>query len=519
MSARFLLPARFHKSITPKRISTLALICFCLPLFGCGAINRIIGRKTPTPGVVVTSLPPITPTQENSPGATGVVPTPNVITSPTAPTVPVPVTGGAERLIGTYVPPLDASKYCQEMSSYGARFTWTAIPWDGIEPIKGIFVWKRADDVIMALHKCGFDIGIHVLSRNAWATLPVPDIPSKAIASMPPKDMNDYYNFVFQLASHYKGIISRYSIENEAHASSNWPSSPESYFQMLATAYGAIHAADPNAIVEDSALSSSALGVLYANDLLKAGKKQEAIDFLHRYFATFSPPAGHGEPITVNSEQDMNNLFGQPEVQRLFVWAPMLFDNNKYYDVEQLHYFGPWSDLPTIMDWVHSQLKARGTDKPLELWEMGYAWTNVSTFDPQAQARDVPKYMAVAIGEGGLRALSWLFTDIAFQAEGHPGLIGPNGPRPAATSFKVVANELNGTTHSERFNLGSGVWGYRYDKSDGSSVYALWSDQPTKLKLPVQASSVTVTDITGKVMTANPGALDVSDSPVFVEAK
>ncbi len=518
MSIRFLLPARVRTSLASKRIGAFALVCLCLPLIGCGAINRITGRRTLTPEAVITSLPPNTPLPANSPAATSVAPTPTAIASTAAPTVPVPVSGGPARLIGTYVPPLDAPKYCQEMASYDARFTWTAIPWDGIEPAKGVFVWKRADQIIMALHNCGFDIGIHILSRNAWATQPVPNIPSKAIASMPPKDMNEYYNFVFQLASHYKGIISRYSIENEAHASSNWPSSPESYFQMLAVAYRAIHAADPNAIVEDSAISSSGLGVLYANDLLKAGKKQEAIDFLHNYFATFSPPAGHGEPITVNSEQDMNNLLNQPEVQRLLAWAPMLFDDNKYYDVEQLHYFGPWSDLPAIMGWVHSQLKARGTDKPLELWEMGYAWTNVNTFDPKAQARDVPKYMAVAIGEGGLRALSWLFTDIAFQAEGHPGLIGPNGPRPAAESFKVVANALNSTTNSERLSLGAGVWGYRYDKSSGS-VYALWSDQPTKIKLPIPASSVTVTDITGKVTTANPDSLDVSDSPIFVTAK
>ncbi len=467
-------------------------------LFICLALLSCLPRRTP-----VSSQPaPITA----SPNA--------------APVIPSTPAGDAARLIGTYVPPKDAPQQCQDMSNYGARFTWMSIPWDAIEPVKGTFSWKRADAIVLAVQKCGFDIGFHILSRHAggWATLPTPNIPNKANASMPPKDMNEYYNFVFQLASHYKGVVSRYSIENEAHSSSNWPSSPESYFQMLAVAYRAIKAADPNAFVEDAALSSSGLGVLVANDMLKAGNTQGAVDFLHRYFATFAPRQGGGEPIVVAKAEDLQNLIAQPEVQRLLQWAPLLFANHDYYDIEQLHYFGPWDDLPVVMDWVHSQLKAQGADKPLDLWEMGYAWTDVNTFDPQAQARDLPKFLATSMGEGAERTVSWLFTDIAFTAEGHPGLISNQGPRPAAQSFEVTCEKLNGTTSSTRLNLGPDVWGYRFDKSSGS-VYAVWSTQPRQISLPITAPQVTVTTITNQTMTADPQKLDVSDSPIFVEVK
>ncbi len=444
-------------------------------------------------------------------------------TTTTGPLIPqsIPtVTGGPERLIGTYVPPLQFTQYCEQMSNYGARFTWVAIPWDAIEPSQGTFVWRRADPILQAMHNCGFDIGVHILSRHAggWATLPTPNIPNQKNASMPPKDLNAYYNFVYQLASHYKGIVSRYSIENEAHASSNWPSSPESYFQVLATAYKAIKAADPNALVEDAALSSSSLGVLIANDMLKAGKTQEAVDFLNRYYATYAPRSRGGEPIVVDKEQDLQDLLAMPEVQRLLAWAPMLFANHAYYDVEQLHYFGPWEDLPMVMSWVHDKLKAQGDDKPLDLWEMGYAWTNVNTYDPQAHARDEPKYLATALGEGGLRAVSWLFTDFAFQAEGHPGLTTAQGPRPAAESFRVTADKLNGTTNSARLDLGEGIWGYRFDKPSGS-VYVVWSTDARKVSLPIEAQTVIVTDITGQTMTADPKTLGVSDSPIFVESR
>ncbi len=494
-------------------------VCLCLFLLGCrGKVNP---TSTPLAPPTETSVaqPPVTPvrgtatdTPQALPGTVTVAPAPGPITG----TV-VPVAGaGVPRLIGTYVPPNDFSNYCQQMRSYGAGFTWVAIPWDGIEPLPGVYRWNRADQVVMAMHNCGFDIGVHVLSRHPLLTQPVPNIPTKDIASMPPLDMNSYYDFVFQLAKHYKGIISRYSIENEAHASSNWPSSPESYFQLLATAYRAVHAADPNALVEDSALSSSGLGVLLANDMWQAGKKQEATDFLHTYYAHYAPKAGGGEPIVVNNEQDLQALLAMPEVQRLIAWAPMLFANHQYYDVEQLHYFGPWQDLPMVMGWVHDHLKAQGDDKPLDLWEMGYGWTDVKTYDPQTHARDEPKYLATAIGEGGLRALSWLFTDFAFQAEGHPGLTTASGPRPAAESFKLTAEKLNGTTNSQRLSLGPGLWGYRFDKP-GGTVYVLWGDQAGKINLGINAASVRVTDITGQVTNASPDALNVSDSPIFVE--
>ena len=469
-------------------------------------------------GLLLFGCTPRKPTPVQSPSPVpGTSPTP--VVGPVTPQ-PSPNATGSERLIGTYVPPLDFATYCKQMADYGARFTWVAIPWDGIEPSEGTFVWKRADAVLLAMHDCGFDIGVHILSRHAggWATLPTPNIPNQKNASMPPKDLNAYYKFVFQLASHYKGVVSRYSIENEAHASTNWPSTPESYFQMLATAYKAIKAADPNALVEDAALSSSGLGVLIANDMLKAGKTQAAVDFLHRYFANYAPRSGGGEPIVVNQEQDLQSLLATPEVQRLIAWAPLLFANHANYDVEQLHYFGPWEDLPMVMSWAHDHLKAQGDDKPLDLWEMGYAWLNVSTFDPQAQARDIPKYLGTAIGEGGLRAVSWLFTDVAFQAEGHPGLISDQGPRPAAASFRVIANQLNGTTNSVRLNLGDGIWGYRFDKPSGS-VYMLWSTQATKVSLPINAPQVTVTDIAGQITQADPKALAITESPIYVDSR
>lgn len=438
------------------------------------------------------------------------------IPQPTTTVLPRPSVG--ERLIGTYVKPQEIDKWCAEMQHYGARFIWMAVPWNVIEPQKGHFTWNRVDTAVQAARSCGLDIGFHLLAKSSWATLPPPQTQGRKTPSMPPKDMDDYYNFLFKLASRYKGEVSRYSVENEAHASANWPSTPESYFEMLATAYRAVKAADPDALVENSGISSSALGMMVVNDILRAGKEQEADSFLKRYYAHYAPGRGKGEPIVVDDPEDLESLLSDPVVQRGLAWMPMLFDNHDYYDVIQLHYFGPWEEIPTVMDWVHDQLQARGTDKPIEFWEFGYGWHDMSTYDPQAHARDEAKYLATAIGEGALRVLSWQFTDYAAEL-GHPGLITASGPRPAAESFRVTTEKLNGTTSSARLDLGSSVWVYRFGKHNGDIIYVVWSTEPGKISLPIDAETVTVTTIAGETTSADPKALDVGESPIFVESK
>lgn len=435
--------------------------------------------------------------------------------------IALPMTGpaAAERLLGSYVRADQIGRWCDEFQEYGVRFIWLPAPWNAVEPQPGRFRWQRADQVIQIAHSCGLDIGLHILARSSWATEPPPTDGGRLRAppSMPPKNMDDYYNFVHNLASRYKGMVTRYSIENEAHATANWASSPESYFDLLATAHRAVKDVDPDALVQNSGLSSSAVGALIANDLLQAGKHEEAVNFFKRYYANYAPGRGQGEPIIVEDPDDLEGLLSQPEAQRILTWAPLLFANHEFYDALQLHYFGPWEDIPMVMDWFDNQLQAHGAIKPIEFWEFGYGWDDTRTYDPQAHARDEAKYLATAVGEGALRVLSWQFTDYAARL-GHPGLFTASGPRPAAESFRITAEKLNGTTNSTRLDLGDGIWAYRFQTGRGE-VYAVWSDAPARISLPIDTATVTVTTITGETSTADPKALDVGPSPIFVEAK
>jgi hypothetical protein len=415
--------------------------------------------------------------------------------------------------------PREIPTFCSQVPSYGVQAITLTVPWNAIEPQKNVFNWAQADKWIEKARACGLTIGVHVLSKSRWATQPSPSTDGQRLPSMPPVDMDDYYNFMFNLATHYKGEISRYSIENEAASPSNWGSTPEAYAELLATAYRAVHDADPEAIVEPDGVSSTGMGFLVAYDMLQRGQDQQAIDFLSSNYANFAPGRQSGNPIRASSVaelQDLKDLFGY----RLLDWMSMLVANQEYYDAFQIHFYGPPHQLPTVMDWVDQQLRARGPGKPIEIWELGYGWGgNQAALDLTAQARAVPKLLATAVGEGSPFVVFWRFTDeIEKAGTGVTGLVTADGPRLAATAFQVTAQKLAGATRVERLDLGAGTTGYRFERSTGD-VYVVWRDKTGQVALSLEAKALTITDINGGTIAAASQTLDAGPNPIFIESK
>lgn len=433
-------------------------------------------------------------------------------------TMPPPQTPETGAILGAMFDPDETTAYCEDMPKYGIKALTITISWTAIEPGKGQFSWDKYDKIVDDLRACGLTIGAHVLSESKWATLPVPSIrnPRRGGASMPPKDMQDYYDFMFNLAGHFNGKISRYSIENEAAAPRNWGSTPEAYADLLGTAYNAIHAADPQAIVLPDGISSVGLTILYAIDLLDAGKGQEAVNVLNSALADYPPEGYEGGKLA--SVEQLQALLNHAPEGSWRQWLPMLLANRESFDAFEMHFYQRAEYLPVLLDWLHQKLKSAGGDKPVEIWELGYGWRTTAPLDLNAQAIATTQLLATAVGEGVPFAELWRWTNRYEGAgTGLTGVIGPTGPRPAATAFAVAARKLGGVTHAERLNLAPGVSAYRYLRSDKES-YALWSDQPTEVRLPTDWDKVTVTDIQGQVSERDAKNLKVSDSPVFVES-
>jgi len=332
---------------------------------------------------------------------------------------------------------------------------------------------------------------------------------------MPPRNPEDFANFVARLAQRYRGRVSRYSLENEAHSPANWPASPESYFSLLGVFQRAVRAGDPDALVEDGGFASDALGVLVAADMAAGGRRKEAADFAGRYFSRFGPAPAGLSAFRENKDAGLETLVGTAHARRLSRWAALFFANNRLYDAVQLHYFAPADLLPEATSWVRERLRAAGGEKPVEFWQAGHGWSDRRTYDENLHAAEVVKGVVSALGEGALRVVNWQFTDAA-AAAGMPGLFTARGPRPAAEAFRRTAGLLNGTSRADRLPSGKGIRAYRFIAPAGEIV-AVWADRPCRVRLPGMSERVVVTDPSGNFVTVRSDAVPVSDVPVFVE--
>jgi LysM repeat protein len=134
-------------------------------------------------------------------------------------------------------------------------------PWREMEVGKGIFDWGVADRVVEALD--GFSIIAVVDSPPSWAQ-------TEGSANSPPDNYRDLGDFLYALASRYRGRIRAYQIWREPNLASQWghPNAAE-YVALLRVAYLNIKAADPEALVISAGLAptESGLPVAIPDDL------------------------------------------------------------------------------------------------------------------------------------------------------------------------------------------------------------------------------------------------------------
>ena len=153
--------------------------------------------------------------------------------------------------------------YEQARLAREAGFTWVrqGFPWREMEVAKGIFDWGVADRVVETLE--GFSIIAVVDSPPSWAQTEGP-------ANSPPYDYRDFGDFLYALASRYRGRIRAYQIWREPNLASQWgPPHAAEYVALSRVAYLNIKAADPDALVisADLAPTESGLPVAIPDDL------------------------------------------------------------------------------------------------------------------------------------------------------------------------------------------------------------------------------------------------------------
>jgi len=131
------------------------------------------------------------------------------------------------------------------------------VNWETVEPRPGKYRWVDPDNTVAAFQSQQLRILLRVHGTPAWAR------PSGTFLSHPPNNVDDFGRFMSELAQRYRGQVAAYEIWNEPNLNYEWgylPPDPERYTQMLQTAFRAVKAADPQALVISGGLATTGQG-------------------------------------------------------------------------------------------------------------------------------------------------------------------------------------------------------------------------------------------------------------------
>jgi len=196
-----------------------------------------------------------------------------------------------------------------------ASFTWAKqiFGWRDIEGAgKGIFDWSRTDRIVEQAERYGIDLVVRVDHQPQWAGGGYP-------TNGPPDNYEDYGDFVYALASRYKGRIRAYEVWNEPNLAREWggrtPNAAE-YVRLLKIAYRRIKEADPKAMVISAGLTPTGTQPpeaipddVYLEQMYQAGAKGY-FDVLGAHGAGYkAPPEMNPTEVASNPEYGGQRFF------------------------------------------------------------------------------------------------------------------------------------------------------------------------------------------------------------------
>jgi LysM repeat protein len=183
----------------------------------------------------------------------------------------------------------------------GMGFNWVKqqVEWSHFEGSKGARDFGGLDPIVNAANGAGVKVLFSVVKAPDWAR---PGETDRSVAG-PPGNPQDFADFLGAMAAHYRGRVHAYEVWNEQNLHYEWGNEPLSaarYVGLLCSAYRAIKAADPGAVVVSGALTPTGVNdgrvaiddVNYLRQMYAAGLRgcSDAVG-VH--------PSGYNNPATV----------------------------------------------------------------------------------------------------------------------------------------------------------------------------------------------------------------------------
>jgi polysaccharide biosynthesis protein PslG len=190
------------------------------------------------------------------------------VTAPEPPTDRTTASGQVANAIGVNVfleqevEPQKRQLSLELLRDAGVGWIRQELPWEQVEPLSkgqttdpkfGDSTWAKFDDIVERATGLGLNVILRIDTSPRWA------LPADAPDGLgPPVDYADYWDFVGQVATRYKGRVAAYQVWNEPNLNSEWgrkPPDAAGYARLLRGASEQIHSIDPSARVLMAAMA------------------------------------------------------------------------------------------------------------------------------------------------------------------------------------------------------------------------------------------------------------------------
>ncbi|WP_299033099.1 hypothetical protein [uncultured Pseudokineococcus sp.] len=385
--------------------------------------------------------------------------------------------------------------------------SFVEVVWCDVEPVEGRRSFTRLERVLGRARAADVDVMVKIRVGRCWATAGSVEHRRGAgkTESAPPQDVEAYTDFVTDLVGRGAVLgVRTWAVENEVDAPTFWAGTAAEYDELARTAAAAVRAADPEARVLDSGISSVGHGRGVADRLLRSGAKEEAVAAWNAYYERRIGTRGEVLPRVDDVaalEEVLGDELSQRALAQLDVAADLAADG--VVDARQVHFYEPSSQVAPLFDYLRATTPA---EVPLEVWELGDFSRGGEAGDVSDAERDgeLLRSTASVLAEGSSLVV-WLplAVDPGGRNADEPrwGLLDPDGePRASAEGYATLARAARAGARAVPFVAGD-VRGVGLE-TGGRTTAVLWSQgAPAELDL----ADVDV-----------PGG-EVGDEPVVVE--
>lgn len=166
------------------------------------------------------------------------------------------------------------------MQEYGIGDIRISIAWGDYESVPGKFNWTLLDKIVELSEQYNIELYPYICYAPTWATVE-PDW------KYPPKDMQDWYDFVYTVVERYKGKINNWELWNEGDNRDFWLGTWSEQLELVKIGAKAVKEANPDARTIFGGLTK--LELMHVSTIYTSGAA-EYIDVIniHYYNETWS---------------------------------------------------------------------------------------------------------------------------------------------------------------------------------------------------------------------------------------